>query len=130
MALAIYTYKRMTISEKKILIFRILFILVKQVEGKEKSFDSTTEMRKVKKHHRRRRRRRSSVISNENSDVRTIHMPQKRMRPATDDLLIDLVLEILHRLDLKSATSCKSVSKEWCFVITNPFFTRCFVYHW
>ena len=31
-----------------------------------------------------------------NSDVRTIHKPQKKMRTATDDLPIDLVLKILH----------------------------------
>ena len=75
--------------------------------------------------------RRSSVISYyENSDV---HKRRKRMRMRTrtataiDDLPIDLVLEILHRLDLKSATRCKSVSKEWCSVITDPFFARCFV---
>ncbi|XP_065622519.1 F-box protein At3g26010-like [Quercus suber] len=79
------------------------------------------EMRKVKKHLRRR----SSVISYyENSDV---HKRRKRTATAIDDLPIDLVLEILHRLDLKSATLCKSVSKEWCSVITHPFFARCFV---
>ena len=77
------------------------------------------EMRKVKKHHRRRRSSSSSVISYyENSDVHKRNI---------DDLPIDLVLEILHRLDLKSATRCKSVSKEWCSVITHPFFARCFV---
>ena len=72
-------------------------------------------------------RRSSSVISYyENSDV---HKRRKRTRTATaiDDLPIDLVLEILHRLDLKSATQCKSLSKEWCSVITDPFFARCFV---
>ena len=72
-------------------------------------------------------RRSSSVISYyENSDV---HKRRKRTRTATaiDDLPIDIVLEILHRLDLKSATRCKSVSKEWCSVITHPFFARCFV---
>lgn len=79
------------------------------------------EIRKVKKHHRRSS---SSLISYyENSDV---HKRRKR-RTATDDLPIDLVFEILHRLDLKSATRCKSVSKEWCSVITHPFFVRCFV---
>uniref|UniRef100_A0A7N2LK19 F-box domain-containing protein n=1 Tax=Quercus lobata TaxID=97700 RepID=A0A7N2LK19_QUELO len=86
------------------------------------------EMRKVKKHHRRSS---SSVISYyENSDA---HKRRKRMRTRTrmataiDDIPIDLVLEILHRLDLKSATRCKSMSKEWCSVITDPFFARCFV---
>ena len=51
----------MTISLKKIIMFRILFILVKQAEEKEKSFDLTMEMRKVKKHHKRRRRRRLHI---------------------------------------------------------------------
>ena len=78
---------------------------------KDKSSDLTMEIRKVKKHHRRRRRRRrSSVISytldDENSDVRTIYK-RKRMRTsmamAIDDLPIALVLDILHRLDLKFA---------------------------
>ncbi|XP_050285326.1 putative F-box protein At3g23950 isoform X2 [Quercus robur] len=83
------------------------------------------EMRKVKKHHRRSSSSSSSVISYyENSDV---HKRRKRTATAIDDLPIDLVLEILHLLDLKSATRCKSVSKEWCSVITDPFFARCFV---
>ena len=51
MALATYTYTRMIISKKKKknLIFRILFILVKQAEENEKSFDLSMEMRKLKK---------------------------------------------------------------------------------
>ena len=47
--MATYTYKRTAISLKKIVMFRILFILVKEAEEKEKSFDLTMEMRKVKK---------------------------------------------------------------------------------
>ena len=86
------------------------------------------EMRKVKTHHRRRRR--SSEISYENPNVRTIHKPRKRIRTATDDLPIDLVLEILHRQDLKSTMQCKSMSKEWCSVIADPIFARCFVNNW
>ena len=84
------------------------------------------KMRKVKKHHRRR----SCVILYESSNLRTIHKPRKRMRTAIDYLLIDLVLEILHPLDLKFATRCKSASKKWCFVVTNPFFAQCLVNNW
>ncbi|XP_050285371.1 putative F-box protein At3g23970 isoform X1 [Quercus robur] len=81
-------------------------------------------MMEMRKHHRRSSSSSSVISYYENSDV---HKRRKRTATAIDDLPIDLVLEILHRLDLKSATRCKSVSKEWCSVITDPFFARCFV---
>uniref|UniRef100_A0A7N2LMZ1 F-box domain-containing protein n=1 Tax=Quercus lobata TaxID=97700 RepID=A0A7N2LMZ1_QUELO len=44
-----------------------------------------------------------------------------------DDLPISLMLEILHRLDIKSVMLFKSVSKEWCSVVSVPSFARYFV---
>nr|POE74885.1 f-box protein [Quercus suber] len=49
------------------------------------------------------------------------------LRQTIDDLPESLVLEILHRLDFKSAMRCRSVSKEWCSVVSDPSFARYFV---
>ena len=71
-----------------------------------------------------------SYLSYQDSDVRRIQKRKRtRTRTATtiDDLPKSLVLEILHRLDFKSAMRCRSVSKEWCFVVSDPSFARYFV---
>ena len=87
--------------------------------------------RNVKKHHSRRSRRMLvSYLSYQDSDVRRIQKRKRtRTRTATtiDDLPKSLVLEILHRLDFKSAMRCRSVSKEWCSVVLDPSFARYFV---
>ena len=108
------------------------------------------DRRNVKKHHSRRSSRMLvSYLSYQNSDVRRIQKPktmitvvedsdgrrtiQKRKRTRTrtpttiDDLPKSLVLEILHRLDFKSAMRWRSVSKEWCSVVSDPSFARYFV---
>ncbi|XP_030969740.1 F-box protein At3g26010-like [Quercus lobata] len=44
-----------------------------------------------------------------------------------EDLPISLLLEILYRLDLKSAMRCKSVARQWCNLISDPSFANNFV---
>ena len=104
-----------------------LFLFVKRLEER---YDLTMERRNVKKHHSRSRQMLVSYLSYQDSDVRRIQK-RKRMRTRTattiDDLPKSLMLEILHRLDFKSAMQCRFVSKEWCSVVSDPSFTRYFV---
>ena len=44
-----------------------------------------------------------------------------------EDLPISLLLEILYRLDLKSAMRCKSVARQWHYLISDPTFANNFV---
>ena len=73
----------------------------------------------------------TTIIVVEDSDgKRTIHKRKRtwtRTPTTIDDLPKSLVLEILHQLDFKSAMRCRFVSKEWCSVVSDPFFARYFV---
>ena len=104
-----------------------LFLFVKRLEER---YYLTMERRNVKKHHSRSRQMLVSYLSYQDSDVRRIQK-RKRMRTRTattiDDLPKSLMLEILHRLDFKSAMQCRFVSKEWCSVVSDPSFARYFV---
>ena len=101
------------------------------VKRPEERYDLMIERRNVKKNHSRRSHRMlDSYLSYQDSDVRRIQKRKRtRTRTATtiDDLPKSLVLEILHQLDFKSAMRCRFVSKEWCSVVSDPFFARYFV---
>ena len=80
---------------------------------------------------RRIQKPKTTITVVEDSDGRrTIHKRKRtwtRTPTTIDDLPKSLVLEILHQLDFKSAMRCRFVSKEWCSVVSDPFFAHYFV---